>query len=509
MSERGPQGGPSDEREVFERLVEETPDAALLLEAGTRRILACNRAAERFFGCEAGELRGETTERLHVDREQAERFHREGEAQLRAEGVFVTPWSMRRGDGSVVSTVHREVLLRRDGEAGLVFSTLRAATEAPPARGPARVAEELRGELARAGDAREGLDALLEALRREYGWDYAEAWTSGWWDDLELFAAAFEPDPDLERFRELSRAITLRAGEDAPGRAWVSGEPEWIPDVQEMPRSLFRRRFAARACGLRSAFVLAVPNEVPRVAVLLFASARAREREPATEKAVAEVLRALAPALAEVLESGPAALASARASRLDPVLARFPVPLWVCEPEGFRILDRNEAASVGGGQLEQRNVPDTRLTDGLLFDEKHLRDFEPAASGGRQAETRLAEYRFHGDAPEVVRGTLLVFAVPWESGGALTVIALDGITLSTAAIRRALRLPERAERLEQLTARELQIVEHLVQGRSSKEIAEVLSISPRTVDTHRSAILRKMGVDSLGKLIAALTRLGG
>ena len=44
-----------------------------------------------------------------------------------------------------------------------------------------------------------------------------------------------------------------------------------------------------------------------------------------------------------------------------------------------------------------------------------------------------------------------------------------------------------------LTARELQIVQMLASGQSNREIARMSSISMKTVETHRSAIMRKVG----------------
>jgi DNA-binding NarL/FixJ family response regulator len=45
-----------------------------------------------------------------------------------------------------------------------------------------------------------------------------------------------------------------------------------------------------------------------------------------------------------------------------------------------------------------------------------------------------------------------------------------------------------------LSSRELQVLEHLADGLTDREIAEALVISPRTVETHVGNILRKLGV---------------
>jgi PAS domain S-box-containing protein len=57
---------------------------------------------------------------------------------------------------------------------------------------------------------------------------------------------------------------------------------------------------------------------------------------------------------------------------------------------------------------------------------------------------------------------------------------------------------------ECLTPREREIVAHLAQGLSSKEIARLLALSPRTVDMHRARLLQKLGVHSTMQLLARL-----
>lgn len=62
-----------------------------------------------------------------------------------------------------------------------------------------------------------------------------------------------------------------------------------------------------------------------------------------------------------------------------------------------------------------------------------------------------------------------------------------------------------------LTLRERQVLEQLALGLSSKEVARVLDISPRTVDVHRCNILTKLGANSMLVAIrmAGLERMAG
>jgi DNA-binding NarL/FixJ family response regulator len=52
-----------------------------------------------------------------------------------------------------------------------------------------------------------------------------------------------------------------------------------------------------------------------------------------------------------------------------------------------------------------------------------------------------------------------------------------------------------------LTAREREIVQLLAEGRSNKEVAASLTISIKTVETHRASIMRKLNLDSLSDLV--------
>jgi two-component system response regulator NreC len=62
--------------------------------------------------------------------------------------------------------------------------------------------------------------------------------------------------------------------------------------------------------------------------------------------------------------------------------------------------------------------------------------------------------------------------------------------------------PERSR----ITDREREIVQLLAEGKSSKEIGTILGISVRTVETHRAAIMKKLGLKSFSELIRYAVR---
>ena len=60
---------------------------------------------------------------------------------------------------------------------------------------------------------------------------------------------------------------------------------------------------------------------------------------------------------------------------------------------------------------------------------------------------------------------------------------------------------ELKEKLSTLSAREYEIALLIMQGKSSKEMANDLALSPRTVEAHRANLFAKLEVNSLVKLI--------
>lgn len=64
--------------------------------------------------------------------------------------------------------------------------------------------------------------------------------------------------------------------------------------------------------------------------------------------------------------------------------------------------------------------------------------------------------------------------------------------------------PTRRVDTVRLTAREREIAQLVVNGMTCRAIAALLNISPRTVEVHRSAIMRKMSVRNTAELVAKI-----
>jgi FixJ family two-component response regulator len=112
----------------------------------------------------------------------------------------------------------------------------------------------------------------------------------------------------------------------------------------------------------------------------------------------------------------------------------------------------------------------------------------------------------HGDIPMTVQAMKLG-AVDFLTKPVRDQSLLDAVV---AAIERDLAQRARAsvvqrtvERLKTLTPREREVLVGLARGRINKQIAYDLGISEVTVKLHRSNLMRKMEVSSLGELIRA------
>lgn len=74
-------------------------------------------------------------------------------------------------------------------------------------------------------------------------------------------------------------------------------------------------------------------------------------------------------------------------------------------------------------------------------------------------------------------------------------------------IRENLQLKNQL-RINSLSKREIQVVRHIANGHTDKEIAEELSISPATVKTHRHNIIEKLGLKNKAGIAQFATEVG-
>lgn len=110
----------------------------------------------------------------------------------------------------------------------------------------------------------------------------------------------------------------------------------------------------------------------------------------------------------------------------------------------------------------------------------------------------------YGDVPMAVRA-MKAGAMDFIEKPVCDQVLLEHIheALEVDQKRRQVRTNSRevTERLQSLTRREYEVMELVVQGLSSKEIAKKLDVSYKTVEAHRAKIMKKMDAKSVPHLI--------
>jgi len=64
------------------------------------------------------------------------------------------------------------------------------------------------------------------------------------------------------------------------------------------------------------------------------------------------------------------------------------------------------------------------------------------------------------------------------------------------------------DRFDSLSEREREIFQLIAEGHSNKEMAELLSVSPATIETHRAHVLQKLDVHNTAEVVLYAVRRG-
>jgi len=130
-------------------------------------------------------------------------------------------------------------------------------------------------------------------------------------------------------------------------------------------------------------------------------------------------------------------------------------------------------------------------------------------------KTRLLMLSMHA-RPEYVQQAFRAGAngyVLKEAAGAEVVAAVRAVHAGKRYLSAgiALRAPGEAvedDPLERLSAREMEVLKLVVEGNTSHEVARLLGLSPKSIDTYRSRLMTKLDVDHLTALIKFAIRRG-
>lgn len=169
-------------------------------------------------------------------------------------------------------------------------------------------------------------------------------------------------------------------------------------------------------------------------------------------------------------------------------------------------------ASVGNGREAVRIAaelrPDVVIMDVTMAD---LNGIEAAELlHDRHPEIRVVMLSMHSSSEHVYRafdagavGYLLK-----ESASEEIVDAVRAAHAGRHYLSRALETLERRSAprtsggpLASLSARERQVLQLVVEGRSSAEIAALIHLSPKSVDTYRSRLMKKLGIPDVTGLV--------
>ena len=110
----------------------------------------------------------------------------------------------------------------------------------------------------------------------------------------------------------------------------------------------------------------------------------------------------------------------------------------------------------------------------------------------------------HADVPLAVQlmkaGVVDFIEKPFDPNRILEAVRGCLSILERQRVEREAR-GQTAARLDSLTPRERQVFDALIDGKSNKEIALILNISPRTVEIFRAKVMQKMQASSLSMLV--------
>lgn len=140
----------------------------------------------------------------------------------------------------------------------------------------------------------------------------------------------------------------------------------------------------------------------------------------------------------------------------------------------------------------------------------------------RLPDTKILILSMHADEAYIIqaleagaKGYLLKDTADADLLGAATAV-IRGKSFFSPAVARVMlddyvrRLRDRGivDRYDTLSEREREIFQLIAEGKTNKEIAEILGVSPSTIETHRGHIMEKLDVHSAVEMVLYAVRKG-
>ena len=129
----------------------------------------------------------------------------------------------------------------------------------------------------------------------------------------------------------------------------------------------------------------------------------------------------------------------------------------------------------------------------------------------RQIQIPIIFVTANADVPTTVQimkqGASDLVEKPFDPDALLTTIR-RAIASDFAASLQRRQTQALRERYAQLTSREREVMDRVVCGNANKQIARQLKISAKTVELHRSRVMKKMQAESLAELVHLAILLG-
>lgn len=179
-------------------------------------------------------------------------------------------------------------------------------------------------------------------------------------------------------------------------------------------------------------------------------------------------------------------------------------------------------AETGDGRealdLIDKHRPDVALLDITM---PGLNGLEVASRTSQKSpKTRVVILSMHANEAYVaqalragIAGYLVKDAAATELAAALRAVARGETYLSPAISRQVVdgflgKSQLEADPLQGLTARQREILQLIAEGKSTKEIAAVLDVGIKTVETHRANLMERLGIHDVAGLVRFAIRSG-